>query len=304
MSALLLALVPLLLAALAGGLSRRSSHRLSPRAATVLLTVLAVSAALATGLLLCLAAVVSVSELAPALTLHHWSPARLRRLLPLPAGLGLGTGVLAATLLASAAVHARRVLGQLHRSQQAARSLVPAGDDLVVLADQAAIAYALPGRPGRVVLSTGLLQALSAPQRRAVLAHEVAHLRHHHYIYVQLGRLATAANPLLRPVSRTIELAVERWADEVAADQLGDRAVVAHAVARAAGAARIAPPVALALAETDVVTRVRSLVHPVRPQRLLPLAYAVAIAGIWLSSLIVLAQVHALMELAEAVAPR
>jgi Zn-dependent protease with chaperone function len=72
------------------------------------------------------------------------------------------------------------------------------------------------GLRGRIVVTTGLLHNLEPAERRAVLAHEAAHLRGHHQIYVQLTELAAAANPLLRPVARAVRYGVERWADEPA----------------------------------------------------------------------------------------
>lgn len=299
----LLATVPVLLGGAGARLSRFGSQRLAPQAATVLLTLFALTVALATGLLLCLAGLVSVGELAPALTLHHWSPGRLRHLIPVPPEFGVITGLIATALFLSAGRHLLQVTRQLRRSWTTASRLTPAGDDLVLLQDASPIAYALPGRRGRIVVSTGLLRTLSAAERRALLAHEESHLRHRHHLYVQLGRLAAAANPLVRPIAAAIELAVERWADESAAAELGDRATVARAVARAARAGA-SPVPALALAETDVVTRVRILLQPTRPRRLVALGYAGAIVGCWLSAFLVIRHVHQLMELAEVVSRR
>ena len=73
-----------------------------------------------------------------------------------------------------------------------------------------------------------MLRALSADERRVVLAHEAAHLARHHHLYVQLADLAAAANPLLRSTARGVRLAVEREADEVAAAEVGDRRLVAR----------------------------------------------------------------------------
>jgi len=67
-----------------------------------------------------------------------------------------------------------------------------------------------------------------------LLAHEGAHLRHHHHLYTQLARLAAAANPLLRPLARVIAEGTERWADEVAAAEVGSRRLAARGLARAA----------------------------------------------------------------------
>ena len=100
------------------------------------------------------------------------------------------------------------------------RSLGRGADGLVVVADPAPDAYALPGLRGRVVVSTAMLRALSPAERRVLLAHEAAHLRHHHHLYVQVAELSAAANPLLRPLAGAVELGVERWADEAAAAEV------------------------------------------------------------------------------------
>ena len=71
---------------------------------------------------------------------------------------------------------------------------------LVVLDDDRPEAYALAGLPGRTVVTRAMLQALSGPERRALLAHEQSHVSGYHFVYVSLVQLAAAANPLLRPL--------------------------------------------------------------------------------------------------------
>ncbi|WP_406331745.1 M56 family metallopeptidase [Streptomyces sp. NBC_00203] len=93
---------------------------------------------------------------------------------------------------------------------------LPAAGDLAVVDDPVPAAFALPGTPGRVVVSSGMLQALSTDERRALLAHERAHLSHRHHLFLLVLQLAAAVNPLLRPLVREGAFAVERWADEAA----------------------------------------------------------------------------------------
>lgn len=122
-----------------------------------------------------------------------------------------------------------------------ARAL-PGAASLVITRDQAADAYTVPGNPGRIVVSTGMLDALDTPARRALLAHEHAHLHGHHYLYATAARLAAAANPLVRPLATAVDYALERWADEHAAAAVGDRHQVATAIATAAIAAKHTRP--------------------------------------------------------------
>lgn len=114
-----------------------------------------------------------------------------------------------------------------------ARTL-PGGRSLVITDDSVADAYTVPGRPGRIVVSTGMLDALDETGRRALFAHEHAHLHGRHYLFATAARLAAAANPLVRPLAGAVDYAVERWADEQAAHEVGDRRQVATAIATAA----------------------------------------------------------------------
>ncbi len=71
-----LAAVPIVIGGSAAMLGGRASRRLSPAAATVLLTALALTVALVTGLLLCLAGVVALAQLPPLSGFGHWTPHR------------------------------------------------------------------------------------------------------------------------------------------------------------------------------------------------------------------------------------
>lgn len=300
---LVLAAVPFVLGTVSAWLSRRAGARLAPAAATVLLTGLALSVALSTGLLLCLAAVISLAETPGTSGLDHWSPSALRAIVPLPPAAGGAGGVVAVLLLASAAVHLLRVVRGARRATAAAAALPRLGGDLSLLEDDAAIAYTIPGRHRRIVVSTGMLRRLSAAERRALLAHENSHLRHHHHRYVQLGRLAAAANPFMRPVSRAIDLSVERWADETAVAEVGDRRTVARALAAAALAAMPAGPApggSLGGARTDVGRRVDFLLCPPARHRLVWALVVVGIVVCWTATFVTIGHIHSLMELAEA----
>jgi beta-lactamase regulating signal transducer with metallopeptidase domain len=136
----------------------------------------------------------------------------------------------------------------------------------------------VPGRPGRVVVAESLLVALSAPERRALLAHERAHLAHGHHWHRGAVTLAAAANPLLGQLRSEIVYATERWADEDAAAEVGDRREVATALARVALIARRpAPGLRLALATQSVPARVAAMLA--RPPCGRPLLF-IAIAAI------------------------
>lgn len=94
-------------------------------------------------------------------------------------------------------------------------------------------AFAVPGRPGAIVVGQGLFDALDPDERRVVLAHERAHLDLNHHLYLRVGDLA-AAVPLLGSIAGQIRYATERCADEAAAVVVGDRHLVARTIIKAA----------------------------------------------------------------------
>ena len=156
---------------------------------------------------------------------------------------------------------------------RAARLVAAHGGELVVVRQDRPIAHAVPGRPGRIVVSTGMLAGLTPGERRALLAHERAHLRCSHHLFVAVVDVFAAANPLLRPLRGTVRYTTERWADEVAARTVGSRSVVARAVGKAALATKDAAtrhPIVLAAAAGEVPSRVAALLATPPAQRLRP----------------------------------
>jgi Zn-dependent protease with chaperone function len=151
---------------------------------------------------------------------------------------------------------------------------------LVVIDDQRPEAFTTPQPVGRVVVTTGLLDALNDDERRMVLAHETSHLLHRHAWWLLAVDLAAAANPLLRPTAATAARCAERWADEDAATAVGDRRRAARALARIALLTRnpdAAARLNLAATGGDVPARVRALLTaPPRPRP----ASSAALAGL------------------------
>jgi beta-lactamase regulating signal transducer with metallopeptidase domain len=149
-----------------------------------------------------------------------------------------------------------------------------------------------------------MLRALPAAEREVLLAHEAAHLAKRHHLYLQLSRLAAAANPLLRPAARAVAQGVERWADEVAAEQVGDRRLAARALARAAlaraAARRQGPAAALAVADDAVVERARALLAgPPRRRPVLAAVVAATIVGTLAGATVTAHDTEARFELAQ-----
>jgi Zn-dependent protease with chaperone function len=275
----------------------RLARALPPRAGVRLLPGAMVVVAAGTGAVLASLGFLALAQVPAVAALGDWSPLALRATQPGPVPVEVAAGVAMLLLLGSALLYTLRAGHLLVRADAACRRIGASTHGLVVVDDEVPDAYALPTLPGhlpghppggisgRIVVSTAMLRALSADERRVVLAHEAAHLVGRHHLYVQLAELAAAANPLLRSTARGVRLAVEREADEAAAAEVGDRRLAARALARAA-LAKAAPAkaatatagtstgggagVALAAADGFVAHRARALLAPApRPRRLL-----------------------------------
>ena len=141
------------------------------------------------------------------------------------------------TLLATVLARMARVAWTHRRDTRFARrytDLPVDADGVVVLDDPRAEAFAVPGRPGRIVVTTAMRAALDDAQHAALLAHERAHLAGRHHRLVRTARFAAAAHPAFHGLTRHIGFLVERAADERAAEQVGDRRAVAGAIGVAA----------------------------------------------------------------------
>ncbi|MEU9210564.1 M56 family metallopeptidase [Streptomyces sp. NPDC048415] len=172
---------------------------------------------------------------------------------------------------------ARSALRQL-RAFRAARTQAdrrPTAGDLCVIDSPHPDAYALPGRPHRIVVTTAMLRTLGPDEREVLFAHERAHNAGGHHRFLVAAELAAHCHPGLRPVRALVALAVERTADEAAAIAVGDRRLTARAIARAALATRASrstrPDFAPAATTGPVPQRVAALLAaPARRPRAAP----------------------------------
>jgi Zn-dependent protease with chaperone function len=216
--------------------ARLLAGRVDPSRATWLLTASAVMlAATSCGALglLALAALVRLPVIAG---LGSWSVSVVAHGDRVSDEVALIAGVLFCLSVAAGTRFVIRYGSALCAAFRLARSL--RGGDVVVTTDAHADAYAVPGWPGRVVVSRGMLDALDREGREALIAHERAHVSGRHFVFGAAVRLAAAFNPLLRPFVSAVDYTVERWADERAAAHVGDRRLVAATIARAALAAK------------------------------------------------------------------
>jgi hypothetical protein len=273
-------LLPLLVS-VALWLARPQLGRRLPPATTVrLMSITSVATALSTGFVLSVVAFIALARIPAVARLGQWEVTALSLGNPAPLGAGILAGVTVIVLFGAALRRFVLAGRDLATAAVACRRLGPGVGGLIIVDDEEPDAYALPGLTGRVVVSTAMLRALPADERRVLLAHEAAHLRHHHHLYVQLAELGAAANPLLRPLASAVRVGVERWADEDAAAEVGSRPLAARALARAglarahATAERRNPPrAALAVVDAGVAHRVLALLAPLpRPRRWLTAA--------------------------------
>lgn len=117
----------------------------------------------------------------------------------------------------------------------------------------------------RVLVSTALLDRLSAPQLDVVVAHERAHAERRDALALTVARLVALAHfpPVRRHLLAELALANEQACDEIAARTCGDRVLVAETIVAAerALASRPMNAAALAFGGTDVAARVETLLQ-------------------------------------------
>jgi Zn-dependent protease with chaperone function len=248
---------------------RRLAFRIDPRLGAWVLTTVAATVAFSSVWMLTLLAASLVDD----------TPiAAIRERLPVNDGLGAAALVL---LLATVASVANNATHQLHLRRRLRLVQGPPGSALVVVPDSRARAFAAPGRPHRVVITQGMLNALNSPQRRVLLSHEHAHLTSRHPVALGIVQLAAAANPLLIPLRGAVGYLCERYADEAAATEVDDRLLVAEAIAAAARAESHDEPQALAaFHRLGIAQRLTALLGPRQAYHWVGMALVIAAAVI------------------------
>lgn len=231
-------------------------RQLSPRLATGWATAFAVTAALAVLWTELTVLAGALGHLPPLVSWLGWCRDLYRPhdAVPPVAGVLAGGALLLSTV---------GLIRQVLQERRAVHSL-PGGVGPVQLLDSPdLIALAVPGRPGRVVVSTAMLDALSPGERRVLFAHEESHLAHRHHWFRVVVQLAAAAVPPLRGLSAEVTFATERWADEDAVRAVGDRMLVARAISRAALAkVERSDAIVASVAGSNVLARVEAVLSP------------------------------------------
>lgn len=263
-----------LLAALGLGVGGPAlGRRFPPAAATVLLT--------AASLVTAVTSLASLALLAGAVVLRVPDLAAEGRLSdtvlvhgPVNPLAGTVAGLALLALLPFAIRAGIRLWHESARTYRLAKAFSAHPASIAVIQDPRAQAFAVPGIPSlpghagiptRIVATDSLLRTLDEDQRRAMFAHEQAHLHRRHHLYLLLTNLAAVANPLLWRLPDAVTEATERWADEDAAMAVGNREVLARALGRAA--LSNLPRTVPAMAQAHVGKRVRALMAPPPPRR-------------------------------------
>jgi Peptidase family M48 len=180
------------------------------------------------------------------------------------------TGVLLAAAVLSAQA---RSSWEVHKHRARHRLLLhlvarPDADRRALVLDHpAAAAYYLPGRPGRVVVSSGTLTALTDDELAAVLAHEHAHARGRHHLVLAPFHALRRAIPC-RATERAVacvELLAEMGADDRAVRDHGPAPLVAALQRFHVAGTHRAPHGTLAAADKALALRIERLRPDQRP---------------------------------------
>ncbi|MFI1287868.1 M56 family metallopeptidase [Streptomyces sp. NPDC020792] len=274
-------LLPLVLPLSAWPVARLAAPRLHPRTATRLLTRVAAVLGGSSTLCLALLTVVGGAQLTGSPVPDEWADPEFRAAVSRDRVAGRAAipalGLVAAACGRTLWRH-RRVARRARRALTGLRAA-----PVVVLPDTTPYAFALPGSHDRIVVTTALLDGLAPDERRALFAHERAHLAARHHRHLLTVHLAACANPFLRPLRSAVVYTAERWADEDAARAVGDRRVVARAIGKAAllSSAAPAPTLAAVAAGGPVPRRVAALLASAPAGRPWPSPFTAVGAAVW-----------------------
>ncbi|MEU3255247.1 M56 family metallopeptidase [Streptomyces sp. NPDC006997] len=274
--------LPLVLPLTAWPIARLAEQHLHPRTATRLLTGLAGAMATCSSVSLGLLMVVGTAQLPGNPLPDGWSDPEVREAVPYDEVAGRAAVPVLLVVVAACGRTLWRHWRVRRRAHRALAALPPT--EVAVLTATEPYAYALPGGArDRVVVTTALLSRLEPAERRALFAHERAHLTARHHRCLLAVRLAAQANPFLHPLRMAVSYAAERWADEEAAEAVGSRRTVARAIGKAALVSRGTPVSTLAglAAPGPVPRRVAALLAPAPLARFWPSAFTAVGVAAW-----------------------
>lgn len=176
------------------------------------------------------------------------------------------------------ALHERALARTLFETSRPSPDL----DGVRLLDDDAPIALTLGWRAPKVLLSTGLLRAVSPATLAVILAHEGAHKRRRDPLKAFFDRIAAQLLPgfISRPLLARINLAREQACDEDAARAVGSPVQVARALTEVARL-RMAPVTAgMSVASSSLEARILHMLEPAPPSTGLKRSLAFFIIGL------------------------
>lgn len=143
------------------------------------------------------------------------------------------------------------------------------GADVRLLDQSEALALTVGGPSPTILLSSGLLDRVSARVLEVVLAHERAHVSRGDIRLARLDRLVAALLPraVAGPLLDQITLAREQACDAAAVERVGDPAVVARALTEIARLGMRPPATGVSVASGALEARVLHLLEPPLPTR-------------------------------------
>jgi Zn-dependent protease with chaperone function len=276
------------------GLAPSLSARIRPHVGVRLVVVVSVAVAVA-GLFVLGATGFTWAAQDPVVArVGQWSPDQLKASDPVPrVEAGLCLLLFAIAVVSTLRLGWRRVRAVLEVRRTVLDCRPEAG--VLIVPDERADAFTTAGPGAVIVVTTGLMDRLSDLERRALLAHERSHRRHGHIWWLIAMDLAIAANPLLARTGAAVSHAVERWADEDAAEQVADRRLVARTLARAALLRKQGAPAMVAAvlaAGGDVPARIRAMLAP-RPRSSAVASAAVGLLLVGVLVTVTVLQLHA-----------
>jgi bla regulator protein blaR1 len=212
------------------------------------------------------------------------------------AGIGL-PNALGLTLAADLGVVMVFVLGSVMVRTVAARARhrrllnllthsMPAHPDAELLNDPRAVAYCLPGRRPRIVVSAGTLGMLSEVELAAVVEHERGHAAEHHgLVMLPMSALSDLFKwiPYARFAPRAVGELLEMAADDFAARRHSPKSL-ASALVQLAISGQV-PSCALGLASKIVPRRVRRLIDSNRTSRQTAVVISLAAGAVMMAPL-------------------
>lgn len=167
----------------------------------------------------------------------------------------------------------RRVVARAKRQRREHRGMlrlaagISRDEQVVVMTHPEPAAYLVPGRPSKVVLTTGALWRLAPDELAAVLAHEQAHAAGRHHWLLGAARMLCRAFPLVPlfvHTARQTARLVEVCADE-AATRRHPRLVLARALVTMAAPAEGPAADLPRYTGGETAERLHRLLYPPRP---------------------------------------